>query len=84
MVLEADLDAVVVGEVRALERVGRERRRGDREEALRVFDHPARVDAHVVGDHVAGEADPACGGTIAEPAMGLVAAEICGDPVVVE
>ena len=45
---------------------------------------PARVDAHVVGDHVAREADAAGRGPVAEDRVGGVAAEVVGDPVVVE
>ena len=84
VVLEADLDPIVVGQVVAGERVGGERRLGDRDEPLGVIDHPARVDPHVVGDHVAREPDAAGRGPVAEVRVGSVATEVVGDPVVVE
>ena len=49
-----------------------------------MLDDPARVDAHVVGDHVAGEPDPARPGPVAQVGVGRLAAEVVGDPVVVE
>ena len=56
----------------------------ERQEPLGVLDDPARVDAHVVGHHVAGQADAAGPGPVAEHGVGVLAAEIVGDPVVVE
>ena len=47
-----------------------------------MLDDPGGIDAHVVGHHVAGEADAAAPGAIAEVAVGLFAAEVGGDIVV--
>ena len=58
VVLEDDGDPLVPGQVGAAEAVRREGRRRQAEEPIGVLDDPAGVDAHVVGDHVAGEADP--------------------------
>ena len=66
VVLEADLDALVLGEVLAVERVAGVGRLGQREEPLGVLDHPARVDAHVVGHHVRGQPDAARPGPLPE------------------
>src|SRR3972149_2904958 len=55
-VLDADGHALVAREVGAREAVGRDRRLGQRQEPLRVLYHPARVEAHVVGHHVARQA----------------------------
>ena len=49
-----------------------------------MLDDPARIDAHVVGDHVAGQPDPARPGPVAQVGVGRLATEIVGDPVVVE
>ena len=49
-----------------------------------MLDDPARIDAHVVGDHVAGQPDPARPGPVAQVGVGRLAAEIGRDPVVVE
>ena len=49
-----------------------------------MVDDPARVDAHVVGDHVAREPDPARPGAVAQDRVGGLAAQVVGDPVVVE
>ncbi len=49
-----------------------------------MLDDPARVDAHVVGDHVAGQPDAARGRPVAQLGVGRLAAEVAGDPVVVE
>ena len=49
-----------------------------------MLDHPARVDAHVVGHHVAGQADAALPGPVAQVRVGVLAAEVVGDRVVVE
>ncbi len=84
VVLEDDPDAGIRGEVRAAERVGRIRRLGQRQEPFRVLDHPARVDAHVVGDHVARQTDAAGPGAVAERGIGALTAKVVGDAVVVE
>ena len=49
-----------------------------------MVDHPARVDAHVVGDHVAREPDAARPRPITQVPIRAFAAEIVGDPVIVE
>ncbi len=49
-----------------------------------MFDDPLGVDAHVVGDHVAGESDAEVSGAVAEGGVGAAAAEVLGDGVVAE
>jgi hypothetical protein len=84
VVLDPDLDPWVVGEVAALEPIGGKGRLRQLDEPLGMLDHPARIDPHVVGDHVAGEADAVPPGPFAEPSQRVLAAEIVGDPVVVQ
>ena len=49
-----------------------------------MLDDPGRVDAHVVGHHVAGEAEAEAGGAVAEVGVGAGPAEVFGDVVVLE
>jgi hypothetical protein len=84
MVFDFDFDAGVAGEVGAVEAVGGEGRFPAVEEPVGVFDDPVGVDAHVVGDHVAGEAEPGGGGVALEVVVGLPSAEVAGDVVAFE
>ena len=49
-----------------------------------MLDHPARVDAHVVGHHVRREADAALPGAVAQVRPRALAAQVVRDRVVVE
>ena len=49
-----------------------------------MFDNPGRVDAHVVGHHVAGEADAVMVGAVAQGDVGRFAAQIVGNAIVEE
>ena len=49
-----------------------------------MLDDPGRVDAHVVGHHVAGQANAVVVGAVAEVDVGRLAAQIVGDAVVEE
>ena len=49
-----------------------------------MLDDPARVDAHVVGHHVAGQPDAVAPRPVAQVGVGRLAAEVLGDRVVVE
>ena len=82
VVFDLDDDAIVGGEVLAREGVGLEGRMRRRDEALRVLDDPARIDAHVVGHHVGCQADAARGRAVAQVAPGGVATQLVGDAVV--
>ena len=84
VILEDDRHPLVGRQVRSGERVDRVGRLVERQEPLGMLDDPARVDAHVVGDHVAGQPDPARPGPVAQVGVGRLAAEIGRDPVVVE
>ena len=84
VVLEHDPDPRVVGQVGTGVGVGGVGRLRERQEPVRVLDDPARVDAHVVRDHVAGEPDPARPRPVAQRGVGRFAADVVGDPVVVE
>ncbi len=84
VILEIDLDARIRRQVGPVEGVRRVRRLGDGQEPLGVLDHPARVDAHVVRDHVGREADAAGPGPVLERPEGGLATEVVGDPVLVD
>ena len=84
MVLDLDLDARIGGEVRPLELVGRERTFRAREEPFRMLDHPLGVDAHVVGDHVAGESQTGPGGALAQVVARRFAAQVFSNRVVLK
>ena len=81
VVLDLDLDVVVVGEIGAFEPVDGIGRIGAGEKPLRMLDDPGGIDAHVVGHHVAGEANAAGSGAVAQIPVGLFAAEVGGDIV---
>ncbi len=49
-----------------------------------MVDDPARIDAHVVGDHVTGQADAPGAGPVTQVGQGPGSAKVGGDPVVVE
>ena len=83
-VLDAYRDALVVAQVTAGIGIDRERRLVDLQEPVWMLDDPARIDAHVVGHHVARQTDaPLCGAPL-QVGESLFAAERGGDGVVVE
>ncbi len=84
VVLEADLDAVVLAQVLAAEPVGGVGGLGQGDEPLRVLDHPARVDAHVVGHHVRRQPDAPLPGPVAQVRPRVLAAQVPRDRVVVQ
>ena len=84
MVLEADLDAVVLAQVLAAELVGGVGRLGQGDEPLRVLDHPARIDAHVVGHHVRRQPDAPLPGPVAQVCPRGLATQVPRDHVVVQ
>ena len=49
-----------------------------------MLDDPGRIDAHVVGHHVAGQADAVMVGAVAQIDVGRLAAQVVGDAVVEE
>ena len=83
-VLDLDPDARVVAQVGAVEGVAGERRVIGLQEPVGVLDHPAGIDAHVVGHHVARQPDAAARATVAKVLVGGVAAQLGRDLVVVE
>ncbi len=82
VVFDLDFHAAVGGEIRAFEAVGGIGRFPARDEPLRMLDHPGRIDAHVVGHHVAGQADAVMVGAVAQIDVGRFAAEVVGDLVI--
>ena len=84
VVFDLDFDAAVVGEIGAVEAVGGIGRFPAGDEPVGMLDDPGRVDAHVVGHHVAGQANAVMVGAIAEVDVGRLAAEVVGDGVVEE
>ncbi len=84
VVLDLDPDARVLGEVRPAERVGGVGAVRAGEEPVRVLDDPARVDSHVVGDHVGRHADAPGPGAVAQGRPRSLAAEVFGDRVVAQ
>ena len=84
VVVDLDLDARVGGEIWAVEAVGGEGALPAMDEPVGMLDDPGRVDAHVVGHHVAGEAQAGLGGAVLEVVVGEPAAEVLGDVVAFE
>ncbi len=84
VILDFDFDAAVGGEVGAFEAVGRVGGFPAGDEPLGMLDDPGRIDAHVVGNHVAGQADAVVVGAIAQVDVGRFAAQVFGDAVVEE
>ena len=84
VVLEDDAHPRVGREVRPFEGVDGVGRLGQRQEPLGMVDDPVRVDAHVVGDHVARQPDAVRPGPVAQVRVGGLATEVEGDVVVVE
>ena len=84
VVFDFDFDAAVGREVGPGEAVDGERAVPARDEPVGMLDDPGRVDAHVVGHHVAGEAEAEAGGAVAKVGVAGVSAEVFGDVVVLE
>ena len=82
MILEEDPDARIGRQIRTVKRVRGEWRVVEREEAIGMLQHPARVDPGVVRNHVARESDAAPPRALAQARQRCVAAEIRCDPVV--
>ena len=74
-------DAPVGRQVGAVEGVGGEGAVVEADEPVGMLDDPVGVDAHVVGHHVAGQADAALPGALAQVVAGLFAAQIPGDGI---
>jgi hypothetical protein len=84
VVFDLDLDAAVGGEVGAVEAVGREGALPAERNQSGCSMTQGGVDAHVVGHHVAGEAQAGAAARSRRLARRLVAAEVFGDLVVLE
>jgi hypothetical protein len=82
VVLDLDRHPVVVAQVAAAERIDGVGGLGQVHEPVGVLDHPARVDAHVVGHHVAREADAAGPAAVAQVMERRLAAQFLGHDVV--
>ena len=81
VVLDLDRHVLVVRQVGPVEGVGRERGLGRLQEPVGMFDHPVRIDTHVIGHHVAGELDAARERTSPQPIKRSLTAEIPGDRI---
>ena len=84
MVLNFYFDAPVVGEIGAVKAIGRIGRLRPGDEPIRMLYHPGRVNAHVVGHHVAGQANSVPVGTVAQVHVSCLAAQIFGNRIVEE
>ena len=84
MILDLDFDAAVVGEIGAFEAVGGIGRVRAGDEPLGMLDDPGRIDAHVVGHHVTGQADAVMIAAVAQGDVGRFAAKIVGNAIVEE
>ncbi|OQA94010.1 MAG: hypothetical protein BWY25_03017 [Chloroflexi bacterium ADurb.Bin222] len=82
VILKINAHPRVVRQVLAVERVGGEGTVRQLDEPVRVLDDPGRVNAHVIGNHVAAHADPAFPGAGLELIVGRLAAEVLGDAVI--
>ena len=78
VVFELDFDAGVVGKVGPFEGVDGEGGFGAGDEEVGLVHDPVGIDAHVIGDHVGGEAEAYLGGAVAEILVGFFAAEVLG------
>ena len=79
VVLDLDADALVPRQVGAVERVGRERRLIERDEPVGMFDHPAGIDAHVVGTMSLARRMPRCRARVLQVLKRRFAAQVVGD-----
>ena len=84
MVLDLDLHARVTREIGAVETVDRVGRLRARDKPVRVLDHPRRIDAHVVGNHVAGQPNAVPVSAVAQIRVSRFAAQVFGNRVVEE
>ena len=84
VVLDLDLHARVTREVGAVKAVNRIGRIWPRDEPFRLLDHPRRIDAHVVGNHVAGQPNTVQVSAVAQIRVSRLAAQIFGNCVVEE
>ena len=48
-----------------------------------VIGYPSRIDAHMIGNHVAGEANTALGGTVTQIGTSLWPTQIIGNAIIV-
>ena len=79
MVFQVNRDARALRQVRAVECVAWEWAVVQTDEPIGVFVHPVGIDAHVVGNHIAGQADTAGGAALREVLVGFLAAQAPGD-----
>ncbi len=84
MIFDLDFHAVIAGHIRPVKTVSGKRAVGQREEPVRMLDDPARIDAHVVGHHVTGQANTSGPGAVAQAGTSLLAAELLRDVVIVK
>src|SRR5580692_11219507 len=84
MILNLYLDPAVAGEVRSFKAVGRIRAVGTGHEPFRVVDDPAGIDAHVVGDHVAGQSYAVRIGPVTQVTVSRLSAQIVSNVVSVK
>ncbi len=82
MVLQIDPYALIPREIGAVEGVGGERAVVQRDEPVWMLDHPLGVDAHVVGHHVAGQADASPPRPLSQVLIRRIATQISRDLVV--
>jgi hypothetical protein len=76
VVFDLDLHARIAGEIGAFKAVRRIGRILPRDEPLRMLDHPRRIDAHVIGHHVARKPDSMPISAIAQVVICTLAAQI--------
>ena len=74
MILKVNAHTGDVGQVRAVEGVHGEGAVGQLHEPVGVLDDPFAVDPDVIGHHVAGQADAALPGAVAQVAVGVISA----------
>ena len=82
--LDANLDVRIGGKVRATEIVSRVRLVRTRNEPVGMLGHPGRVNAHVVGHHVTGQADAAMEAAVTQAYVCFFATQVVGNAVVKE
>jgi len=82
--LNLNLDAAIGRKIRPVKGIIRIRRVPARQKPLRMFDHPGRINAHVIGHHVAGQPDAALRRAVAQLVISRLAAQVVGNAIVKE
>ncbi len=84
VIVDLDLGARVGTEVGTVEAIRRIRALPAHHEPVRMLDDPGRIDAHVVGHHIARQPQAIASGPVAKILICRIAAEVLGDVVLLQ